>query len=66
MLGCVLNKVKYQLWEKLYTLFLDIFQNTYKQRVIIPYNGAAEKVSTTVLLSLQLLKSYFVHFLTEF
>ena len=37
MLGGVPNKVKYQLWEKLYTLFSDIFQNTYTQTVIIPY-----------------------------
>ena len=66
MLGCVPKKGKYQLWEKLYTLFSVIFQTTYKQTVIIPYKSAAEKVSTTVLLSLQLLKSYFVNFLTEF
>ena len=37
MLGGVPNKVKYRLWEKLYTSFSDIFQNTYTQTVIIPY-----------------------------
>ena len=60
MLGCVPKKVNYQLWEKLSTLFSGFLNS--ETNSIISYKGAAEKVSATVILSLQLLKSYFVQF----
>ena len=48
-------------YEKNYPLYFRFFLNS-ETNSIISYKGAAEKVSATVILSLQLLKSYFVQF----